>query len=45
MLVLNGPDIAVEDDALAPGKRDKPFPLGPADQSEAGLPRGSGAAG
>ena len=39
MLVVNGSQIRVEDDAFAPGERDEPFPLGPADQCQSGLER------
>ena len=37
VLVLDGPDVAVEDDALAAGERDKPLSPGTADQCESGL--------
>src|SRR5215467_14226213 len=39
VLVLDGPDVTVEDDAFAAGECDKPFPLGPADQRKPGLTR------
>ena len=39
MLVVDGLDIAIEDDAFAAGQRYKPFPLGAADQGEPGQTR------